>query len=66
MWADNGQVVCEVRDHGHLNDPLTGRRPPARDQIGGRGLLLVHSLADLVRLHTSPDGTAVRCYFSHY
>jgi anti-sigma regulatory factor (Ser/Thr protein kinase) len=65
MWADDGQVVCEVRDHGHLSDPLAGRRPPARDQIGGRGLLLVHFLADLVRIHTGPDGTAVRCYISH-
>ncbi|GAA3156236.1 anti-sigma factor RsbA family regulatory protein [Streptomyces rameus] len=64
VWADGGQVVCEVRDHGHLDDPLAGRRPPARDQIGGRGLLLVHFLADLVRIHTSPDGTAVRCYIS--
>ncbi|KUN59028.1 anti-sigma regulatory factor [Streptomyces canus] len=62
VWADGGQVVCEVRDQGDLNDPLAGRRPPARDKLGGRGLLLVHSLADLVRIHTGPDGTAVRCY----
>jgi len=45
-----------------LNDPLAGRRPPAREKLGGRGLLLVHSLADLVRIHTGLDGTAVRCY----
>lgn len=62
VWAEGGQVVCEVRDHGNLDDPLAGRRPPARDRPGGRGLLLVHSLADLVRLHTGPGGTAVRCY----
>ncbi|MET7732023.1 anti-sigma factor RsbA family regulatory protein [Streptomyces sp. NPDC005402] len=65
VWADDGHVVCEVRDHGFLNDPLAGRRPPARDKLGGRGLLLVHSLADLVRVHTSPEGTAIRCYISH-
>lgn len=64
MWADGAQVVCEVRDQGHLNDPLAGRRPPARDQLGGRGLLLVNSVAHLVRVHTGPDGTAVRCYIS--
>ncbi|WP_093797212.1 anti-sigma factor RsbA family regulatory protein [Streptomyces sp. Wb2n-11] len=62
MWTADGQVVCEVRDRGHLSDPLAGRRPPARDQQGGRGLLLVHYLADLVRIHTGPDGTAIRCY----
>ncbi|MDH6565603.1 anti-sigma regulatory factor (Ser/Thr protein kinase) [Streptomyces sp. SAI-117] len=61
-WAEDGQVVCEVRDHGHLSDPLAGRRPPARDRLGGRGLLLVHTLADLVRIHTRPGGTTVRCY----
>ncbi|MFI8067828.1 anti-sigma factor RsbA family regulatory protein [Streptomyces sp. NPDC086033] len=62
VWAEGDQVVCEVRDHGNLDDPLAGRRPPAREKPGGRGLLLVHSLADLVRLHTGPDGTTVRCY----
>ncbi|MDQ0905973.1 anti-sigma factor RsbA family regulatory protein [Streptomyces canus] len=66
VWADGGQVVCEVRDHGELNDPLAGRCPPAQDTPGGRGLLLVHSLADLVRIHTGPDGTAIRCYIGQH
>jgi anti-sigma regulatory factor (Ser/Thr protein kinase) len=66
VWAEDGHVVCEVRDHGHLHDPLAGRRPPARDKLGGRGLLLVHSLADLVRIHTTPEGTAVRCYIGRH
>ncbi|MER0449596.1 sensor histidine kinase [Streptomyces sp. Edi4] len=64
MWTDGGQVVCEVQDSGHLDDPLVGRRPPARDQLGGRGLLMVHYLADLVRIHTGPEGTAIRCYIN--
>lgn len=62
VWAEAGQVVCEVRDTGRLTDPLAGRRPPERGQIGGRGLLLVHYVADLVRVHTTDDGTAVRFY----
>ncbi|MFF9061250.1 anti-sigma factor RsbA family regulatory protein [Streptomyces sp. NPDC014882] len=62
IWAEAGQVVCEVSDGGRLTDPLAGRRPPARGQIGGRGLMLVHYVADLVRLHTAPDGTTVRFY----
>ncbi|MGW0424551.1 anti-sigma factor RsbA family regulatory protein [Streptomyces sp. NPDC003015] len=66
VWAEDGHVVCEVRDKGHLNDPLAGRRPPAQDKLGGRGLLLVHTLADLVRIHTTPDGTTVRCYISQH
>ncbi|MFF4585555.1 anti-sigma factor RsbA family regulatory protein [Streptomyces sp. NPDC001388] len=62
VWSEGDQVVCEVRDRGQLSDPLAGRRPPSRDQLGGRGLLLVHCLADLVRIHTGPEGTTVRCY----
>ncbi|MFF1445833.1 anti-sigma factor RsbA family regulatory protein [Streptomyces sp. NPDC058295] len=62
VWARAGQVVCEVRDAGRLSDPLAGRRPPARGQIGGRGLMLVHYVADLVRVHTSDEGTTVRFY----
>ncbi|MCQ9130134.1 anti-sigma factor RsbA family regulatory protein [Streptomyces hilarionis] len=64
VWAEAGRLVCEVRDTGRLTDPLAGRRPPARGQIGGRGLMLVHYVADLVRLHTGDDGTTVRFYLS--
>uniref|UniRef100_A0AAU2A2Y7 Sensor histidine kinase n=1 Tax=Streptomyces sp. NBC_00093 TaxID=2975649 RepID=A0AAU2A2Y7_9ACTN len=62
IWAEDGQVVCEVRDRGRLTDPLAGRRPAARDQRGGRGLLLVHTVTDLVRTHTGSGGTAVRVH----
>ncbi|MDW8803487.1 sensor histidine kinase [Streptomyces scabiei] len=62
IWAEGHQIVCEVHDRGRLTDPLAGRRPPARDQVGGRGLMLVHYVTDLVRLHTAPEGTTVRFY----
>jgi anti-sigma regulatory factor (Ser/Thr protein kinase) len=62
VWTEDGRVVCEVRDAGHHTDPLAGRRPPSRDQPNGRGLLMVHYLADLVRVHTGPDGTTTRFY----
>ncbi|MEU6550220.1 anti-sigma factor RsbA family regulatory protein [Streptomyces sp. NPDC046915] len=64
VWAESGYVVCEVRDKGLLTDPLAGRRPASRDQRGGRGLLLVNLVADLVRLHTGEDGTTIRCYLA--
>ncbi|NNN34551.1 sensor histidine kinase [Streptomyces sp. S3(2020)] len=64
VWAEDGYTVCEVRDKGRLADPLAGRRPAARDQRGGRGLLLVNLIADLVRTHTGADGTTVRCWFA--
>ncbi|MFG2607138.1 anti-sigma factor RsbA family regulatory protein [Streptomyces sp. NPDC048514] len=62
IWAESDRIVCEVHDGGQLTDPLAGRRPPDPTQPGGRGLLLVHHLADLVRVHTGPDGTTIRCY----
>ncbi|HKN96665.1 MAG TPA: sensor histidine kinase [Pseudonocardiaceae bacterium] len=57
------RVVCQVRDAGYLADPLAGRRPAPPEQLRGRGLLLVHQLADLVRVHTTPGGTTVEVQF---
>ncbi|WP_147268410.1 ATP-binding protein [Spongiactinospora rosea] len=54
--------MCGVRDAGRLTDPLAGRRPAGPHQADGRGLMAVHTMADLVRVHTSTDGTAVRFY----
>ena len=62
LWAEDGHVVCEVRGAGTITDPLAGRRPADMSPNGGRGILMVHHLADLVRVHTGPDGTAVRVY----
>ncbi|WP_046732524.1 anti-sigma factor RsbA family regulatory protein [Streptomyces humi] len=64
VWAEDGHVLCEVRDKGCLTDPLAGRRPAPRDRRGGRGLLLVNLVADLVRVHTEPSGTTIRCWFT--
>jgi anti-sigma regulatory factor (Ser/Thr protein kinase) len=63
VWGEDGAVVCEVRDSGFLADPLEGRRPAPPDRSGGRGLLLVNLVADLVRTHTGRAGTTVRCWF---
>ncbi|MEV4437023.1 sensor histidine kinase [Streptomyces sp. NPDC049555] len=62
VWGEDGYVVWEVTDRGFVGDPLAGRRPPPVDRPGGRGLLLVHCLSDLVRTHTHPGGTTTRCY----
>jgi anti-sigma regulatory factor (Ser/Thr protein kinase) len=58
------RVICQVRDTGHITDPLAGHRPAPPDQLRGRGLLLVNQLADLVRIHTCPDGTTVEIQFA--
>jgi len=63
--ADDGSglLVAEVADAGRLDDPLAGRRPATRHQLSGRGLLMVHHLADLVRTSTGPGGTTTRTYW---
>ena len=62
FWQRDGNLVCEARDTGQLNDPLAGRQPPPRDATGGRGLFLINAIADLVRTDTSPDGTTIQAY----
>jgi anti-sigma regulatory factor (Ser/Thr protein kinase) len=62
IWPDDGHVVCEISDSGRITDPLVGRRPAGLSTTGGRGVLMVNHLADLVRAHIGPDGTTFRVY----
>lgn len=63
IWADSDNLICQLTDRGHLTDPLAGRIPVSTDALhGGRGLLLVNLLCDLVRVHTAPTGTTTRIY----
>ncbi|MEU5528909.1 sensor histidine kinase [Micromonospora chersina] len=61
-WSTDRHLVCEVHDDGWLADPLAGRLAPAHDGIGGRGLVIVHALCDLVLTHTTAAGTTVRLH----
>jgi anti-sigma regulatory factor (Ser/Thr protein kinase) len=63
IWAETGHVGCETADRGRITDPLAGRRPVSLTAVGGRGLLLVNELADLVRMHSAATGTTIRVYF---
>jgi anti-sigma regulatory factor (Ser/Thr protein kinase) len=63
VWTDREHLVCQVADGGHLSDPLAGRIPvPPDSGAGGRGLLLVNQLCDLVRTHTTPHGTTIQVF----
>jgi anti-sigma regulatory factor (Ser/Thr protein kinase) len=64
VWGEAGVLACEVRDDGRAVMPLAGRVPPDPGSVGGRGLVLVNYVSDLVRVHTGPDGTAIRLYMS--
>ena len=60
VWTENGSLLCEVSDHGHLTSPLAGRLPPAPGD--GAGLWLANQFCDLVEISSSPDGTVVRVH----
>jgi anti-sigma regulatory factor (Ser/Thr protein kinase) len=62
VWREPAHLVWETWDSGHITDPLAGRRPQGPNPERGRGLLLIHSLCDLVRVHTRPGATTVRMY----
>ncbi|MCF1510167.1 anti-sigma factor RsbA family regulatory protein [Streptomyces glomeratus] len=64
IWPEGEYVVCQVHDAGRLMDPLAGRRPQTPTRPGGRGLLLVNHVADLVRTHTGDPGTTIRFYLA--
>ncbi|MEV0128656.1 ATP-binding protein [Dactylosporangium sp. NPDC050688] len=58
VWADAGQLVCDVVDQG---PPRTFRRPmPSPDAVSGRGLAIVERICDQVESVSAPDGTTVR------
>jgi anti-sigma regulatory factor (Ser/Thr protein kinase) len=63
MFAEDGQVICQVRDSGRLDDPEAGYRTNTPRRFRGHGLLMVNTLADLVRIHTTEAGTTVEARF---
>lgn len=60
MWDEDDSVVCDMRDAGHIADPLVGRLLPAPDATAGRGLWLANHICDLVQIRSSQAGTTVR------
>ena len=61
-WVQDGSLVCEVSDRGHITSPLVGRVRPVLDGQGGAGLWVANQLCDLVQIFSSPGGTTVRLY----
>jgi anti-sigma regulatory factor (Ser/Thr protein kinase) len=64
VWSRSGHVVCEISDSGRLRDPLAGRHPVGPEAHGGRGLLLVNQISDLVRMSRTADGTRIQVHFA--
>lgn len=64
IWRTEQSIVCEVRDEGHIADPMAGLRQPNPEQLTGRGLWVVGRLCERVHIASSPGGTAVRVQIS--
>ena len=62
IWPADGEVLCQVRDSGHVSDPLAGRRRPIPEAGSGHGLWVVNQLCDLVELRTGSTGTTIRLH----
>jgi len=60
VWRTDEALTCEIRDRGHISDPLAGRRRPAPDATSGRGLWVATQVADLLQIRTGPSGSTVR------
>jgi anti-sigma regulatory factor (Ser/Thr protein kinase) len=58
VWADDGQLVCDVVDGGGPR-PF-GRTMPSAEAIRGRGLAIVERVCDAVYTVAVPGGTLVR------
>ncbi len=62
VWAENGQVVCDVTDSG-ASRPFGQDMPPA-NSVRGRGLAIVTRMSDEVSTFTDATGTVVRVRFN--
>ena len=59
VWHDGHEVVCRLKDAGHIRDPLAGQRPPRPGALSGHGLWLVNQVCDEVDLQSGENGTTI-------
>jgi len=64
VWTDDSSLLCEITDHGSINDPLLGLLPPGSEGASGRGLWLANNLCDLVQIRSAGGETVVRLHKS--
>lgn len=64
VWRTGRSIICEVRDKGHIADPMAGLRQPSPEQLTGRGLWVVGRLCERMHIASSPGHTTVRVQIS--
>ncbi len=60
LWREGGELVCQVDSAGGFEDVLAGRRRPGPEATGGRGLIMVNELCDLVLLRANAHGATIQ------
>jgi anti-sigma regulatory factor (Ser/Thr protein kinase) len=61
-WITDDEILCQLEDSGHIDDPMAGYWRPADDALGGQGLWLVNQVCDLAEIRTGPRGTTIRLH----
>lgn len=64
LWSTARSIVCEVRDAGHIADPMVGRVRPGNEREGGWGAWMANQLCDLVQVRAVAGGTVVRVHMA--
>lgn len=62
VWREGQVVIVDVRSPLPSPDPVAGRLLPPLIQTGGRGLILINHVCDLVRLYSDDHGTVLRLW----
>jgi anti-sigma regulatory factor (Ser/Thr protein kinase) len=62
LWICDRLLICDVEDHGRIDDLLVGRVLPPLDKVGGRGVWLANQLCDLVQIRSGGGFTQVRLH----
>jgi anti-sigma regulatory factor (Ser/Thr protein kinase) len=62
LWREDEVLLCEVRDAGHIRDPMLGLVEPDGLAATSRGLWIANQFCDLVQIRSSQDGSVVRMH----
>ncbi|WP_144126585.1 ATP-binding protein [Catellatospora sichuanensis] len=60
LWAEPGEIVCELHDQGPVGGRPAPARMPAADAPSGRGLAIVDQVCDEVRTYHTDKATVVQ------
>jgi anti-sigma regulatory factor (Ser/Thr protein kinase) len=62
VWRDDEVLLCEVKDAGHIRNPMLGRVEPDGLAATSRGLWIANQFCDLVQIRSSEAGSVVRMH----